>query len=206
MRKIPKFAILLLIFTSLYSKKVHELEIYELKEVFNNSEFEIYKESKNGITKLEYKVGGKPVSKQNYDALLAEAKKIDWAAKRDRKNAAKLKISKKIYAKELECLKSSIEKLKTEDLSDYYAFEQATFVNENELNRLINSALPELENLLRRPDCELDINLMNGISEKLEIYNQKFRLFIQNSINNAINLCDDTKKLKKLMNLIDNQF
>lgn len=209
-----KFIIFLLFFVSILNGKIIlEKSTYELTEDINSKKFTQSENNLNGFVTKIYKIDDQVVDCQNFQKTKLKAKKQQWIKKMELEEKQKgellrhnsemrLKLNKKVLSQELSNCKNRIKNIKKANLENYLVFDKETFL-EQEWEKFVNFLIPELDKILDKDDSELNIQLLGNFIEKLEPYKIKLEKFLSKSISNAISKCDDTKKLKSIMKLIE---
>lgn len=207
------FNILFLVTFSLFGRlKKHNVQLEFVRE-YDGKTFYQKEANYGGKVNKIFKIDEKPVSKDFFDHEIAEAKKEDWIKKEKEKErnriedldfclSNKIKINKKIFSLELQKCKKLIGNIDLYNLYDYCVFGSNSFTSSNEYDHFVDNLLPELENVTLS-SFEVDLNILNNLSNKLENYANRLKKFFKDALEKAIDTCDDTKKLKKLMKLLE---
>jgi hypothetical protein len=209
-----KLLILLLFELNINCKIVTEKHNYELIEEINGKKFTLMENNLNGAWSFDYQVDEKNVDKTEFEKLKIKAKKQEWLLKErckeearkksvENSNFLRVKLNKKILESELDSCKSRVNKVQKGKLGGYFIYSAETFSSEGEWQKFVDFVIPELEKIVQSSDSDLDIAKLERFVEKLEPYESRIDQFVVNAINNAIEKCDDTKKLKKIIELLE---
>lgn len=214
------YGLIYLLFTisinALEAKVINERSTYEKLEVINDIKFIFSQKIINGVIDNKYFLENnneiKPLTKNEYDKLKRDARvqELELQDKLLEENnvrmqkfnhEANIKILKKLISAKLNEIKALILKIKKNNLSLYYIFNENSFSSLENFEVLEYEIIPEFEKLLEVPDSESQISILNSSLEKLETYPAKLNKFFQDIVNNAIKLCDDVKLLRNLIEL-----
>ncbi len=194
-------------------KVIKEIITIEIEEVFNSKTFIDKKKINNGTEIQEFFVDANPVIKDLYikekmEAKFNELQLMNKIKEEKSENERKFKkkseffILKKLIRINLKDLENYIEKLKENNLEKFYSFSPQTFNSLDNFQVLENEFIPEAKFTINQTNDELTVDLLHQMLDKIESYLDKINEFYKNTINNAIELCDDTKLLKDLLELI----
>lgn len=210
------YLLLVVSINALGAKITNEILTYEKMEIINGSNFIFRQKITNGISDNKYFLENnneiRPLSKSEYVKLKREARlqELELQDKLLEENnalmqkfnhEAKIKILKKLILAKLNEIKALISKIKRNNLNLYYVFNENSFSSLEIFDLLDIEIIPEIEKLLEISDNESQISILNNSLEKLEAYPDKLNKFFQDTVNNAIKLCDDVKLLRSLIEL-----
>lgn len=209
-----KYLFFTLFFFYLSSKIITEKFNYEITEEIDGLKFIQSENSINSKSLFSYKVDTQDVNKEDFEKAKLKAKKRELSNKFKKEQESrqkrmeenhnlKISLNKKILKTDLEWCNAKVQKIKKSKLVDYFVYNSKSFNSEQEWQKFIDFVLPELDKILQKSNEELEVVKLEHFIEKLEPYKEKINQLMQDSINNAIEKCDDTKKLKKIMILID---
>ncbi len=205
------FAINSFIFIS-NCKVNNEIISIEKEEIIGNKIFIDKQKIQKGKEEHDFLVDGNTVTKDSFlkekrEAQINELEQLNKKeeekieSERKFKHNSKISILKKLLKINLNDLEIFLDKLKKNDLERFYSYSIQTFDSLNNLENLTNDFIPELKFSLNKTNDQLTIDYLNQMLEKIESYLNKINEFYRNTINNAIELCDDTKLLKDLLEL-----
>lgn len=193
------------------AKIVHEASTYELSELINDTKYILIENIQDGKRSEKYYINNLEV--QNHEFISSKAlsnlKELEIEAKkaqdeRERKfkftNDAQIKTLKKLIFLKLQEIKECISKLKKLNRTDYFVYSRETFLGEDDFNSFKES----LEDIDRMIDSDKDLIVKDFqlLLDKLENRATKVQIFVRQTLENAINKCDDTKLLKELLDII----
>ena len=115
------------------------------------------------------------------------------------KHEARKQTARRLLQKILEQLEQSLAKFEVHDIKPFLVYNTQSIADEAELATIINYSVPEARALLAG---EFDIERALGIIDKFEPLDTKLALLFEDSVNNAINKCDEPQKLKKWLTML----
>lgn len=210
--KIFKLKLLLVIFFSICNAKVvFELNTSEICEVINGIKYISIEKIENGQRSEKYYINGQETLSNEYISSQATSRLKEFEndaqrAKEEREKKfkfnsdAKLKTLKKLIYLKIQEIKENFYKLEKLNILSFFMYSKETFINEEEFNNLKES-IEDTDQLISS-NADLFITDLDNVYNKLENKAKKTEIFVRQSIENAINKCDDTKLLKDLLNVI----
>ena len=117
-------------------------------------------------------------------------------------NQTKLLALKKLINLELQNAENCFARLEKYSLDEYFIFDQDTFLSLDDFLETKNDLLGKARKLNFCSIDELSVDEMQDVLKKMEALPDKIENFFRKSIKNAINQCNDTKRLKELLALI----
>ncbi len=114
----------------------------------------------------------------------------------------KLQTLKRLVSLEVESIEKEFEKLDKYQLEEYFIFEHDTFYSSQRLEDVRIGLLNRAKAVSTKGLEELDLDELKEILGKLEVLPKKINSFFRSSVKFAINNCNDTKKLKRLLSSI----
>lgn len=114
----------------------------------------------------------------------------------------KLQTLKRLVSLEVESIEKEFDKLDKYQLEEYFVFENDTFYSSQGLEDVRIGLLNRARTVSIKGLEELAFDELREILGKLEVLPKKIISFFRSSVKFAINNCNDTKKLKRLLSLI----
>jgi len=211
-----KFSIIFLSYYSCYvqAAPLHEERLYKREEKFSEGVF-LYKESViNGLKKEQWLIDNKPVDQDYFDKQRLAAQQQELAEQQERERAAQvaleakknqlqMKAYKKIFGASYATVEALLEKLQKYKLAPFAQFCPKTFASAQDLEQFSKIIMPELGKLLTKESGVIELHEFATITNRLQMYEERLQQFFIDTVENAINRCDDTKLLKKLIEVIE---
>ncbi|MBD3231145.1 hypothetical protein GF322_00630 [Candidatus Dependentiae bacterium] len=182
----------------------------------------------NGRITQSWFIGNQEVAKDEYFEKLSQAEKEEQEIIKEEENKrkaeqARLKREKKELKKkeeesfykriklnglkkminlEVAKIENKLKKLDEYSLDEYFVFEEQTFDSFDSLQDIRIGLLNKAKSLVLSDIEVLDFEDLKGVLKKLEVFPKKIEIFFRKSVKNAIDKCEDTKRLKDLLALI----
>lgn len=201
-------------FYQISAKVVHEQRTYERQEIINDLSFTYKEQEKNNKLTVHWFIDNQEVDEQIFQEKKLKAKEAAWKIKQEAEGLkreckkefnkkAKQHLLKKIFVQELFHLEELIEIIKKYKLVPYFVFSPITFACQQDIDQLFNSIIPDLKKLSLQPEEDSAAHNLNELTNKITSYSERLEKFLQETIDNAIERCNDTKVLKKLIKLVE---
>jgi hypothetical protein len=172
----------------------------------------------NGDRKERWAIDGKAVSEDEYEQSLLDAERAE--IQRERRRVEELKRKEEldlaqqqeftqrstlmIERKRLELLLAQVEselsKVKISKLVPYYAFAENSFKDLATFNHFCDELIPQAHELCGAEVIQVDE--VHKVATRLEEEPSRLKAFFRDTVNNAINKCDDTRFLKELLETV----
>ncbi len=164
----------------------------------------------DGVKKEEWTINGKRVDQAVYEREILAAELEESKAKREEDYAQRVKMVefqdqarsaalKKLLHTAMQDVEKLLAKFKKYEIMPYLAYKPETIPNEVEFTNISSYGVTPARNLLF---STFDPELARDSLEKLEEYSVKLATLFEDSVNRAINQCDDPKKLKKWLEML----
>ena len=217
-KKILLFLLPLLFSFGLSARLTKNRSLFYTEEKINGITFTHRIELFEGREKNIYKVNGKSVEEELYEEKILEAEKEERRRARKKEKEEKLKnhffkqkmeelLIKKITNKEAQIIKDEIKKLEQYELDVYFAFSKRksnpTILDRSDYDYLLYDLIPRVDKIIGNGD-ELDYSELLLMQEEIQKYLPRVLQLRRDTISRAIEECDDTKLLKKLLILVSN--
>jgi hypothetical protein len=198
---------------------VKETVIRYAQEVSNGEAFASRSDITNGAVKEQWSVNNKVVSAEAYTLAREEAFKQEMANERKREEErkqqdiaaelkkqefnrlARLDVVKKEISVTIKHIEAGLVKIKNKMLEPYLFFEQGSFATSDQLKSIELELLPRAKDLIalsQTTEDELQVMLHN-----LTFIPDRLDTLFQSTVKHAINVCDDTKLLKELLEVVN---
>lgn len=164
----------------------------------------------DGVKKEQWTINGKRVDQAVYEREILAAELEESKAKREEDYAQRVKMVefqdqacsaalKKLLHTAMQDVEKLLAKFKKYEIMPYLAYKPETIPNEVEFTNISSYGITPARNLLF---STFDPELARDSLEKLEEYSVKLATLFEDSVNRAINQCDDPKKLKKWLEML----
>ena len=212
-KRIPLvFYFLLLISSEIAAKTVRQHMVIETEEKIHQTIFKYILESGTRV-KETYLINGSLVSQEEYKLRIEQAeheerlllRKIEeyrLYAKAEFMSSSQLQIYKKMLSKNFMEIKQWLAKLEMPTVSEYYQFSSDTIASKGAFESFKNDVFLKAQVLLDEYDEQQDSVNLQKLLDQYEKVPYRLERFFQNSVQQAINHCDDTKVLKELLSLL----
>ena len=168
----------------------------------------------NGEVKRSWAVDGASVSGDEYDQAILTAEMEDRRLQRKQEDErlireqgfarkATMKIAKRLLEARIDAIGRELDKIDRCGLGQYCVFGSGGLASQDDLDMLRQNLLPRAKSMVNELGEEEPT--YDGILEMeraLEPYEDKLQAFFRNSFNNAISTCNDTRRLKELLEVV----
>lgn len=190
-----------------------ERALFYSEEKVNGQIFSHRIEILEGLQKDIYKINSELVEdRQVYEDAYLEAEKEERRRERQKeyearlahelfKHKAQIALMKKILALESDFLRKEVRQLEKHSMEGYFLFSPETIRNHDEYDMICNDLLPHIDSLVYSGQ---DVPYQSFVDtlDQVERYKDRMKSFVRDTINNAIDQCDDTRALKELLLLV----
>lgn len=167
-------------------------------------------DSVDGVKKEQWMMNGKRVDQAVYEREILAAELEETKAKREEDYAQRVKmvefqdqarsaVLKKLLYTAMQDVEQWLVKFKKYEIMPYLAYKPETISNEVEFANISSYGIAPARTLLF---STFDLELAKDSVDKLEGYSVKLATLFQDSVTRAIHQCDDSKKLKKWLELL----
>jgi hypothetical protein len=199
------------------SSRPKELLTRYTEERFDGKTFAHRVDIADGERKERWAIDGEFVDKDTYNAALAKAEQAERQVLRQLLEEQRTKeedelmhqqqfmkksqvdLGKKEIQLNLTKLESAFAQLKDPKLISYHVFDQNSCSDLQQLSAVHTALISEAKSLLDQMNevvAEADFSAMKT---KLDQHSKRLQTMFQSAVNNAIEMCDDTKFLKELL-------
>jgi len=193
--------------------EVEELCVYYKKETLDGKTFVFREDIANGVKKQVWSIDGQSVAYDEYEEAILDAerevRKQERRAQAERREerqkgrlVARIELHKKVLRLMIDQIENSLKKFDDHRLVPFLAFNESVGFSQEEFESIEQELLKEAKRVLFTDGQEGDtspfvtmINRLDGLSERLHGLFQK-------TVDNAIKLCDDTRMLKSLLEVV----
>ena len=203
---------------TVFSYKINKVvSVYYCEEEVEGKIFVHQVQIQNGNTKEVWIVNGSSVTEYEFNKEFSQARAQEILNERRESEEIRICKQKEIHTirtnvqkqelrlkikDAIEQVKQSISKLKDNNLQDYYKFSESTINSNDEFDKLCIDDICDAQEIVDKSIDELDIEEIQNISSCFIPYVYKTQKFFLDTVNNAINNCNDTKALKNYLNLL----
>jgi DNA-binding protein YbaB len=181
--------------------------VYAIKEEADGVVFNFHEEVVNGVAKRQWFIDGQPATMAEYEQELLEAEISERRKERrareqariqeqEQKMAVVLQGHKKVVRLLVERSVEWLKKYENQDIAPYL-----TMATKEQISA-IESAIEHARAVLGAPDDTIDWKEVQRIELALEPLPTQLKDLFYQSINDAIQRCDDTRVLKNLLELV----
>lgn len=212
-KRIPLvFYFLLLISSCVVAKTFRQRMVIETEEKINQIIFKHIIESGVSVKDV-YLINGVAVSKEEYAIRIQKAEQEEQEmcrkmeeeriyAKVEFISTTQLQIYKKMLSKTFIEVKQWLAKLEMPIVSEYYVFSTDTIASKGAFESFKNDLFLKAQSLFDEYTQLQDVLALQKLLDQYEKVPYRLERFFQNSVQQAINHCDDTKILKELLSLL----
>jgi len=213
-KRIPLvFCFLLLNLSHIRAKTVRQKMVIETEQNIQSVIFKHILEAGTTVKELHL-IDGVQVSKDEYDCALDQAEQKERQLHRkieEERNYAKvefvsssqLHIYKKLLSKIFAEIKQWLTRLDIPIVCQYYQFSVDTIPSKGAFEAFKNDLFFKAQVLLDEYNDQQDVVSLQKMLDQYEKVPYRLERFFQNSVQQAIDHCDDTKILKELLSLIN---
>lgn len=196
-----------------YPRVIKTIKIEVIQEVVDNHAFVHKMEDINGIFKEQWLVDNTPIGHEEFkkhkiEARMRELEREELRALERRKRVfqadyrARRALQKKLLAHILDQVEQQLACISNIHLMPYFMYSSITLSNAEELER-IEQEQKKAEDLV--DDSESTLNQLQESYVYLESMVSKLQQFFYDSLENAIEHCDDPRLLKEFLELLNNK-
>ncbi len=194
-------------------RSIEIMSVYYKKEVINGSTFVYREDTVNGTKKKAWTVDGHPVDADEYEEAILNAEKEVRRKERRKEEEQRvhqqllhhqvlIMLNKKLLTIKIADIEVWLQKLHDYALEQFLVFNDSTYASPEEFDQLSNECIPKVHSLILQGEDECDVGeLLHWVNKLDKVPDQLCNLFYA-SVNNAIAACDDTKMLKKLLDVV----
>ena len=163
--------------------------------------------------KEQWLIDNKPVKKDEYDERIAremvvqitlerEAKRQERVAMIEFKNTQQIALFRKLLISMMEEIKKSYARFAYYDLEAYLTYSNDTICSEVEFRSLLTQVCDPIKHLLSLNDDEFSCKRAEAVLDTVDKYPKKLQVLFENTVKKAIRECDNTTRLKKLLEVV----
>jgi hypothetical protein len=163
--------------------------------------------------KEQWFVDGQEVAKDAYGQMLDEARLVEIKEGREREYKAQLAhdefketqrvaLTKKLLKKTILDVEEKCSQFDRYQLAEYMSYDASTVESEIDFSNISVQHLEPARYLLAVSDDEFSLHKAEMTITALEKYPVKLQVLFENTVKNAIHQCDDTERLKKLLEIV----
>lgn len=207
----PFILILIVIFIDLGARKVVQQQVVaSIKELVHGKQFSYAYQLIDGVRKEWWSIDGRSVDKLTYEEEILSAEKEELRQKREQMYADQEEelstqqrlrrgLLKKLLRVSISYLDQSFAQLSEYQLQGFIVYGSHTFTKDRYEN-FVQQVLPQARDLMKQGEPSL-VALQSMVDQCEESVSLMKRL-VQEAIEVAVQQCDDTVLLKRLLNLL----
>lgn len=164
----------------------------------------------DGLKKEKWTLDNKAIEPEAYDQRILEAEMQERKIERQKeyekrvrlaefKQEARSQVTKQLLAHMIDQVEQGLSKFEKYELKPYLVYSPGTIANEVDFSDITTYQVSPARNLLV---CDFEIEKAQETIEKLEPYVDKLAVLFEESVTNAINKCDEPKKLKQWLEML----
>lgn len=210
---IPVFLIMVCVSLRAHEWQVHEVTIHQKKEVIDGTTFIARHEVADGMSTHALTINGRLVDEGEYQEAILQAEKemrrkvrvqeeAQLAQENEAKNSLALAVHKKIIALHIAHIEQEMHKLERNNLRPFFLFSPTTFSNADDVARITDQLLPQARTLIDAPSGRYAVHTYASMASMLEPIAQRLKDLFYATLQNAITVCNDTKMLKELLEIV----
>lgn len=190
-----------------------QVAISYTEEVVNGVTFIHKLTQENGVKKEQFFVDGKAVETDEYEQTILEAEKEERRQERRKEqerqhkdlmfaHQARKEGNRRLLALYTSDIERELQRLAAYDLSPYFCFSLSTIGSEEQLVLIKKELIPEARSFLEGDGADYTTHELERIVTTLSSYPDRLHAFFNESVQQAIATCDDTKTLREFLALV----
>lgn len=163
--------------------------------------------------KEQWFVNGKEVGKDEYEGQIDEAHLAQIRQEREKdhqnrlaheqfKETQRIAVSKKLLKKVIGQIEHHFALFDRYELGEYIQYSPETIENEIDFTTFSAQHLNPARHYLTISDEEFSLDKAHSLISHLQNFPDKLRILFEDTVKHAISQCDDTERLKKLLEII----
>lgn len=197
-------------YVSLQAKVVRTVVAELVEEKILGQTFMYRLDVVDGRKKEQWTINNRAVAADDYNRSILQAEFEERRLEREQeyqkrvklaelKSSAAQQATKKLLATTLKDIEQGLEQFNRHELNPYLVYSSASFSDEVDFTTFKEHTLSEVRHLLTE---EFDPEQAKEKLSLLESYPQKIANLFEHTVQNAINKCDDPKKLKSWLQML----
>ena len=199
-----------LICLSIEAKTTRVVTAHLKEEKINGHTFMYRLDVVDGRKKEQWVINGRSIAQAEYDVKIVEEEMEERRKEREIEYQKQVRLAelksnmagqavKKLLASTCQEIEQGLSQIYTYELNPYLVYSSTSFSDEIDLLNLKEQIIPEVQQMLvDNFDQEKAKEKLNS----LQVYPQKVANLFEQTVQNAINHCDDPKKLKKWLQML----
>lgn len=194
-----------------YAKNMHVRMLYASQEEINGIQFSFQEENIDGVIHKQWAIDGDTVSQSEYhdemeraEATVRQKERLMSEQARVREQENKQALVRNGYKKMIQLLLDNtvewVHKIMHADVAAYCTTTEKAYLEET-----VELIVARAQRVVSAFDSEFDQQEAQQVIELLEPVPQQLKDLFYQVVNSAIQQCDDTKILKKLLELIGHE-
>lgn len=202
-----------IVFFPIDAKRKRTVSIELIEDTYNGKLFSYRLDVVNGTSKEQWTIDGQGCDRDTYEStLLAQMmeeqkrnreqeyqKRIEKVAfKQEQKKVVQKKLIKRAIAK----IEEQCDFFKEYGLNDYIAFDDTTIASEIDFLNIPTHYIQPAKHYIDSEYEDFSSEKAEEFFETLQSYSKKLALLSDNTVKKAIDQCEDTEQLKKLLTVV----
>ncbi|MFT6765713.1 MAG: ribosomal protein L22 [Alteromonas naphthalenivorans] len=195
---------------TIQAKMVRTVVVELVEEKINGQTFVYRLDVVDGRKKEQWSIDSRPIEHADYDRKILEAELKERSLEREqayqkrvrlaefKSNAASL-VTKKLLVTTLQEIEQGISQFARHELTSYIAYSPHTFADEVDFATLRDHTLGEVRQVL---ESDFDPEQAKEKLYQIQAYPKKIASLFEGTVQNAINNCDEPKKLKQWLQML----
>lgn len=203
-------AFLSLISLSLEAKTVRIVTAHLAEEKINGHTFMYRLDVVDGRKKEQWAINGRPIAQVDYDRKILEEELEERRRDREQEYQKQIRLAelrsnmasqavKKLLASTLQEIEQGLAQIDRYELNPYLVYSRNSFSDELDLATFKDQTIPEVRQVLAE---NFDHDQAKEKLSLIQSYPQRLSSLFEATVQNAINHCDDPKKLKNWLQML----
>jgi hypothetical protein len=192
------------------AKVVRAVTVELVEEKINGQTFMYRLDVVDGRKKEQWSIDNRPIVQSDYDRIILEAELEERRLEREQtyqkrvrlaefKNNASCSVVKKLLASTLQEIEQGLNQFNQYELNSYIAYGADSFTDEVDFTTLKEHTIPGVRLVL---ETDFDPEQAKEKLALIEAYPKKIASLFEGTVQNAINKCDEPKKLKQWLQML----
>ena len=192
------------------AKIVRTVAVTMVEEKINGHTFVYRLDVVDGQKKEQWSIDNKRIAQADYDKNILEQEMEERRIEREQAYQKQVKFAefksnayaqtvKKLLSTMVDQIEQGLEQFNRYDLNPYIAYATETIADAVDFTTLAQHTLPEIKQVL---ETDFDPIVAKEKLDQIQAYPQKLAGLFEGTIQNAINKCDEPKKLKEWLQML----
>ncbi len=192
------------------AKSVRVVTAHFKEEKINGHTFMYRLDVVDGRKKEQWALNGRPIAQVDYDTKILEEEMNERRAEREQEYQKQIRLAelrsnmanqavKKLLASTLQEIEQGLAQIDRYELNPYLVYSKSSFYDELDLVTFKDQTIPEVRQVLAE---NFDHDQAKEKLSLIQSYPQRLSSLFEATVQNAINSCDDPKKLKNWLQML----